>query len=553
MSFLKQHLKNSCPNCLQEYNGSSHVCASSAVVKSPAAVPAPEALFNMPMLRTWVLAFDHAEAIFDHTPATLQAMDKLSAKVNNHSKVTSLTNFVDATAKVKEYLKDYDQMYARWAHLCILEEKWGHWSEFLTYFKVETEDQKKDKIKAAIDNSWHYALMGENSVDLKEKSSAVFQNFNQYERKKFKKYYPEHPANMEEKFKKACEYLRILTSPFGFNKHKDSLKKKWLDLSSARGNKLEVKDDKKERVIRIINYLMQKDADIYLLQEVDNKMNTLLGSSTLLTRASATKAEILAVGKFKNGYTFVWDGNSDKGDLAIVYKKKIGTSSLSHDNMRSKPNDKNGGQYFQSLDIEIKPQHKPKEQVYKFKVINCHLDSKPEKREACSETLLKGWLNDANVPNFILGGDFNCELAEAQTAFFNKVGIVLGTPPSSSAPNPPQSYSPSSLNNFTSDHLAVYGKIRETNQNTNQRSTSKQKHFINIGLPYATTPGNYNSSRKMRDLTSEQPNKIGEIIEGTIDHIFYYGSFISKGHNLKITTFNVLAVGKWDDGFVLGP
>ena len=64
MSFLKQHLKNSCPNCLQEYDGSSHVCASSAVVKSSAAVPAPEALFNMPMLRTWVLAFDHAEPDF---------------------------------------------------------------------------------------------------------------------------------------------------------------------------------------------------------------------------------------------------------------------------------------------------------------------------------------------------------------------------------------------------------------------------------------------------------------------------------------------------------
>ena len=128
MSFLKQHSKNSCPNCLQEYNGSSHVCASSAVVKSSAAVPAPEALFNMPMLRTWVLAFDHTEPEFPQNSKAIANIKNFGAAAKYFHDHRAETQWTAGTS-----VKDVEQMYARWAHLCILGNESPH------YVKIAAE------------------------------------------------------------------------------------------------------------------------------------------------------------------------------------------------------------------------------------------------------------------------------------------------------------------------------------------------------------------------------------------------------------------------------
>ena len=537
MSFLKQHLKNSCPDCLQEYNGSSHVCASSAVVKSPAAVPAPEALFNMPMLRTWVLAFDHAEGFPQNSDA-----------------IAEIKNF-GAAAKYfkKQSVKKYDQMYARWAHLCILYDNFKH----LKQLKSKTS---LTMLKKGIDSTW-------NNADPVPPAFVTFVKW-ESEDSKTKNYFPKDidpktisKDTLEAPWKKAKEYLQVLTTPLGYNAYKkakdkqqqevitNAIKKLWISIQ----NKLAAKIGKsKKRAGHILEYLNLKPADIYLLQEVDKTMYGHLQN------------------KFGGSYTFVWDG----GDLAIVYKTAIFSG---HDEVHRDPDStkkSQGGQYFQVLDLTLEGNEK-------LRIINCHLDSKSDNRKIWGDAnfqikgekdkkkqqrqrqaaqnikTFKGWLNPKtkeNIKSFILGGDFNCTVAEANAEFFKVLGFPL---PSStgSTTDTNQPYCPSKINNFSSDHLAVNGKA-VNGKAVNGKAVNGI--WDDIGTPYIKEGGkavekpDYHSSRKMRDITSEQPSKIGEKIDKTIDHIFCKGTFTRA---LNITTFNVLAGSKrkWSDGFVLGP
>ena len=523
MSFLKQHLKNSCPDCLQEYNGSSHVCASSAVVKSSAAVPAPEALFNMPMLRTWVLAFEHAEGF-----------------PQNSNAIAKIKNF-GAAAKYfkKQPVAKYEQMYARWAHLCILVGKFKH----LKQFKDSVgQSYRIAKLKKGINSTW------DNDTGVPE-AFVSFVNW-ESEEEKTKKYFPEDidsknisKDRLKAPWGKAKQYLKVLTTPLGYKAYKakegrekirimNAIKALWIQIQNKLAAKIGNCD---HRANNIFSYLYLKPADIYLLQEVDKTMYGHLQN------------------KFPENYTFVWDGVkkdgklAKKGDLAIVYNKAKFSGHVSkHSDPESEQKSK-GGQYFQVLDLT------QKDNVQKLRIINCHLDSKSDNRKQwgsvqANKSNFNTWLNpktDKNIKSFILGGDFNCTVTEANNDFFNVLDVSL---PSStgSTTAADQPYCPSKINNFSSDHLAVNGTANNNNS------------WGNIGTPYIKKGGNavvksdYHSSKKMRDITSEQPSKIGEKIDKTIDHIFCKGTFT---RNLEITTFNVLAGSdrKWSDGFVLGP
>ena len=151
-----------------------------------------------------------------------------------------------------------------------------------------------------------------------------------------------------------------------------------------------------------------------------------------------------------------------------------------------------------------------------------------------------------NIKSFILGGDFNGTVTEANADFFKVLPVHLPSSTTQKTADTNQPYCPSSMNKFSSDHLAVNGTA-----NSNVDWGNIGTPYIMNGLTVVEKP-DYNSSRKMRDITSEQPSKIGKEINDTIDHIFCKGTFTRA---LNITTFNVLAGSerKWSDGFVLGP
>ena len=428
-------------------------------------------------------------------------------------------------------------MYARWAHLCILVDKFKH----LNQFKDSVgQSYRIAKLKKGINSTW------DNAAEVPE----AFVSFVKWESEdpKTEKYFPEDidsknisKDRLKAPWGKAKQYLKVLTTPLGYEAYKakegrekirimNAIKALWIQIQNKLAKKI---GNCVNRAGYILEYLNLKPADIYLLQEVDKTMYGHLQD------------------KFGGSYTFVWDGQGKKkGDLAIVYKTAIfsGHGEVYRDpdsTLKSK-----GGQYFQVLDLTLRSNKK--DNVQKLRIINCHLDSKSDNRKQwgsvqANKSNFNTWLNpktEENIKSFILGGDFNCTVAEANNDFFNVLGLELPSSTGSTTADD-QPYCPSSINNFSSDHLAVNGK-------------AVNGIWSNIGTPYIKNKGkavvksDYHSSRKMRDITSEQPSKIGEKIDKTIDHIFCKGTFTQ---DLEITTFNVLAGDerKWSDGFVLGP